>query len=60
VVWQVLDREIRWFRLREGEYVRVQPDAEGAIESTAFPGLRLAVAAMLTGDFSMVLAALNP
>jgi hypothetical protein len=36
----------------------VQPDAEGVIESTTFPGLRLNVAAMLAGDRAGVLAAL--
>jgi Uma2 family endonuclease len=59
VVWQVLEREIIWLRLKNGEYVRVQPDATGVIESSAFPGLRLAVAAMLAGDFQAVLAALD-
>ncbi|MGD9891933.1 MAG: Uma2 family endonuclease [Dehalococcoidia bacterium] len=59
VVWQVLEHEIIWFRLHEGEYVRVQPDARGVIESTTFPGLRLAMSAMLAGDFAAVLAALD-
>lgn len=59
VVWVVLEEEIIWFRLHEGEYLRVQPDAAGVIESTAFPGLRLAVAAMLADDHQAVLAALD-
>jgi Uma2 family endonuclease len=59
VVWQVLEHDIIWLRLKNGEYVRVQPDATGVIESSAFPGLRLAVAAMLAGDFQAVLAALD-
>jgi Uma2 family endonuclease len=59
VVWQVLEREIIWLRLMDGEYVRVQPDATGVIESSALPGLRLAVAAMLAGNFQAVLAALD-
>jgi len=59
VVWQVLEREIIWLRLKVGEYVRVQPDAAGVIESSAFPGLRLAVAAMFAGDSQAVLAALD-
>ena len=60
VVWRVLDAAIDWFRLREGEYVRVEPDARGVIESEAFPGLRLHVATMLAGDIAGVLAELPP
>jgi Uma2 family endonuclease len=59
VPWRVLDNAIDWFRLRDGEYVRVEPDADGVIESAVFPGLRLDVAAMLAGDTAAVLAALG-
>jgi Uma2 family endonuclease len=50
VVWRTLDRAIDWLRLRAGEYVRVEPDERGLIESEVFPGLRLDVAKMLAGD----------
>jgi Uma2 family endonuclease len=56
VVWRVLDRAIDWFRLRGGEYVPVEPDADGTIESAQFPGLRLHVPSMLGGDLRTVLA----
>jgi Uma2 family endonuclease len=59
IVWLVLDGNIVWFRLRDGEYVRVEPDAAGVIASERFPGLRLNVPAMLAGDATGVLAALN-
>jgi Uma2 family endonuclease len=59
VVWRTLDRAIDWFRLRAGEYVRVEPDERGVIESEAFPGLRLDVAKMLAGDAAGVLAELE-
>ena len=58
VVWRVLDKAIDWFRLRDGGYVPVHPDAGGLIESEQFPGLRLRVASMLDGDLATVLAAL--
>jgi Uma2 family endonuclease len=58
VVWRVLDGAIDWFRLREGEYVRVEPDDRGVIESEAFPGLRLNVPKMLANDAAGVLAEL--
>lgn len=59
VVWQVLDDAIHWFRLQDGEYVRVEPDARGVIESAQFPGLRLNIPKMLAGDLAGVLAELE-
>jgi Uma2 family endonuclease len=59
IVWQVLEERIDWFRLEEGEYVAVQPDRRGVIESVCFPGLRLNVPAMLKGDMSAVLRELD-
>ena len=59
VVWRVLDQAIDWFRLSGGEYVRVDPDRTGIIESEAFPGLRLDVEKMLAGNLAGVLAALR-
>lgn len=59
LVWSVYDNQITWFRLREGEYVPLQPDASGLIRSEVFPGLQLDVAALLAGDLARVLAALQ-
>jgi Uma2 family endonuclease len=59
VVWRVLDAAIDWFRLRDGAYVQIEPDAAGLIESEQFPGLRLHVPSMLAGDLASVLAALR-
>jgi Uma2 family endonuclease len=56
IVWRIYDEAIDWFRLENEEYVKVEPDAEGVIESSVFPGLRLAVTALLTGDLPRVLA----
>ena len=56
VVWRVLDEAIDWFRLRDGQYVLIEPDADGLIESEQFPGLRLNVTSMLAGDLATVLA----
>jgi len=60
VVWRVEDRAIDWFRLQDGQYVLVEPDADGLIESAEFPGLRLHVESMLAGDLSAVLTHLRP
>jgi Uma2 family endonuclease len=59
LVWQVYEQRIDRFRLENGRYVRVEPDERGLIESTVFPGLRLAVAKMPAGDNAGVLAELD-
>jgi len=56
VVWSVLDRRLEWFALREGEYALLEPDEHGLIYSRVFPGLRLAVPALLDGNLAAVLA----
>jgi Uma2 family endonuclease len=59
IVWRVEDEAIDWFRLEEGTYLRVEPDADGIIESVQFPGLRLDVEAMIAGDLAAVGAAVR-
>jgi Uma2 family endonuclease len=60
VVWRVLDGAIDWFELRDGTYVRREADADGIVESSQFPGLRLHIPSMLDDDVAGVLAALEP
>jgi Uma2 family endonuclease len=59
IVWRTLEREIDWFSLQNGAYVRLQSDDNGIIKSLVFPGLWLAVAAMLSGVMAEVLAVLQ-
>lgn len=59
VVWQVYDRKVDWFRLRDEEYVLLEPDEAGVIHSEVFPGLCLDVPALLEGDLATVLAELQ-
>jgi Uma2 family endonuclease len=59
VVWRTLDEAIDWFPLQDGEYVAIQPDERGVIESSVFSGLRLNVARMLAGDLAGVLSQLD-
>ena len=59
VVWRVYDRQVDWFRLENGQYVTVPADTESMIHSRAFPGLCLAVPALLSGDLAHVLAELQ-
>ena len=55
LVWQVSDRIFDWFRLREGEYIKLQPD-ENIIKSEVFPGLWLAIDSLLNYDLAEVIA----
>ncbi len=59
LVWQVYDQRLDWFRLSEGEYVLLQPDTEGIVRSEVFPGLWLAVPALLGGNLAQVLSVLQ-
>ncbi|HEY9908397.1 MAG TPA: Uma2 family endonuclease, partial [Thermosynechococcaceae cyanobacterium] len=58
IVWQVFEQKLDWFSLQEGEYLPLPVDADGVTRSRVFPGLWLAVTAMLAGDMARVLAVL--
>ena len=57
LVWRTLDRAFDWFELVDGVYRLRQPDASGVVNSAVFPGLRLAVDALLRGDLPAVVQA---
>ena len=54
LVWQVSDRIFDWFRLKDGEYIKLQPE-DNIIKSQAFPGLWLAVDALLNNNLTEVI-----
>jgi Uma2 family endonuclease len=56
VVWRVLDQEVDWFVLREGQYERLQPASDGCLRSEVFAGLWLDPAALIRGDLTTVIA----
>lgn len=56
IVWQVLDQKLDWFVLREGRCECLEADGSGIMYSEIFPGLWLAVSALLDGDMATVLA----
>jgi Uma2 family endonuclease len=56
LVWQVYDRRIDWWELREGVYQPLPADEQGIVASRVFPGLWLQRAALLAGDMATVLA----
>ena len=49
-VWQVMDSQIHWFALEQGDYVELEPRSDGVIRSRIFPGLWLDVRALVAGD----------
>lgn len=59
IVWQVLDRQLSWFYLEQGEYLELLADKDGIIRSQVFPGLGLAVAELLAGNMPQVLTVLQ-
>lgn len=59
IVWRTLDHQIDWFRLQDDEYLPLIPDEQGIIRSQVFPGLWLAVPALLSGEMAQVLAVLQ-
>ena len=50
LVWRTQERRIDWFALADGEYRRLPADDAGVVRSRVFPGLRLALGALLDGD----------
>ncbi len=56
---QMYERRIEWFRLREGVYRPLEPDASGMLCSQVFPGLCLNPAIFWAGDMAQVLAVLQ-
>lgn len=59
LAWRPRENVLDWWRLEDGRYVVIEPDADGCLNSEVFPGLRLDVAALLAGDTAKVLAAIS-
>jgi Uma2 family endonuclease len=59
LVWQTFENRLSWFRLQAEEFVLIEPDADGIIRSSVFPGLWLAVPALLEGRMMEVLSVLQ-
>ncbi|MDM3844799.1 MAG: Uma2 family endonuclease [Aphanizomenon gracile PMC638.10] len=55
LIWRVYDYQFDWFRLQQGEYIQLQPNADNIICSQIFPGLWLDKIALLEGDLGKVL-----
>lgn len=58
IVWRTLEGQLDWFRWQADEYITVVPE-EGIVRSQVFPGLWLAVEALLAGEMATVLSVLQ-
>lgn len=59
IVWQMFEKKLDWFVLQDDEYVVLAPDTDGILRSRQFPGLWLAVEALLAGNMVQVLEGLQ-
>jgi Uma2 family endonuclease len=59
LVWLVQEKQFRWYVLQADQYVQQQPNEAGILMSHVFPGLWLAVNALLNGEMTQVLAVLQ-
>ena len=59
LVWRPLDRQFDWFVLQQNEYRPNAPASPGMLRSPHFPGLALAVEALLDHDLAKVLDVLQ-
>ena len=59
VIWQSHDNQLEWFGLTDGEYRLLPPEPDGILRSRVFPGLWLAVEALLSNQMAQVLEVLQ-
>ena len=59
VVWRTQERRIDWFELADGDYRPLPAGDADVVGSRVFPGLRLAVPALLGGDLAAALRELQ-
>lgn len=59
IVWQSFENQLDWFHLVEGEYQALLASGDGIIRSQVFPGLWLAVEALLNNQMARVLEMLQ-
>ncbi|MCF2150841.1 Uma2 family endonuclease [Desmonostoc muscorum LEGE 12446] len=59
IVWRILENQVDWFCLENGEYISLEPDINNVIKSRIFPGLWLDIQALCTGEMTKVLTVLQ-
>ncbi|MBD2516677.1 Uma2 family endonuclease [Nostoc sp. FACHB-973] len=59
IVWRILENQVDWFCLENGEYISLEPDINNVIKSRIFPGLWLDIQTLCTGEMTKVLTVLQ-
>jgi Putative restriction endonuclease len=59
LVWRVLDQQVDWFCLENGQYVDLFADADGITRSRVFPGLWLDRSALIQNQMKRVMEVLQ-
>ncbi len=59
LVWRPEEKAVDWFALEEDEFVTLTADRYGTLHSRVFPGLTLAVEALIEGNAAAVVARLQ-
>lgn len=59
IVWQSFENKLDWFHLMQGEYQPLIEEGNSIIRSQFFPGLWLAVEALLNNQMAQVLEVLQ-
>jgi Uma2 family endonuclease len=59
LVWRVRDGALDWFVLRQGQFVRLDPEPDGTLHSPTFPGLWLDPQALVQLQTARVLQVLQ-
>jgi len=59
LIWQMYENRLEWLILEDETYLTLRPDSEGMLRSRVFPGLWLALDALLSGDMATVVAVLQ-
>jgi Uma2 family endonuclease len=59
IIWNIFENQLEWWHLVEGDYQQLLADSDGIIRSQVFPGLWLAVDALLNQQMNQVLDGLQ-
>ncbi|AFZ44503.1 protein of unknown function DUF820 [Halothece sp. PCC 7418] len=59
LVWRVMEQQLDWFYLQQGNYLSLTPNEKGIIDSQVFPGLRLNQVALIAGEMQSVMMTLQ-
>jgi Uma2 family endonuclease len=59
LVWRTEESVIEWFSLQGGDFIPLQPEADGTLRSRIFPGLWLIPASLIASDLPAVFRSLD-